>query len=78
MIAAAHVAQQEKGNPVLSAKISKQYNIPIEYLLKIMHQLVRAGILRSKRGPKGGFTLAKPASKITLLEIVEAIGGPVT
>ncbi|MBN1818225.1 MAG: Rrf2 family transcriptional regulator [Sedimentisphaerales bacterium] len=76
MIAAAHVAKNSKDGPVLASTIAKEYGIPTEYLLKIMQQLVRAQILRSKRGPRGGFTMAKPAKDITMLEIIEAVNGP--
>jgi len=60
---------------VLSSDISKEYNIPLEYLLKIMNLLVRANILTSKRGPRGGFSLIKPISKINLMEVIEAVDG---
>ena len=63
---------------VLSQSVSKEYDIPLEYLLKILQQLVRANVLRSKRGPRGGFSLAKPANKITMLEIIEAVDGPMS
>jgi len=43
-----------------------------------MQQLVRANVLRSKRGPHGGFSLVKPAKKITMLQIIEAVDGPMT
>lgn len=46
------------------------------HLAKVMRQLVRAGLVNSIRGPGGGFTLAKPASEITLMEVFEAIEGP--
>ena len=52
--------------------------MPLEYLLKILGQLVRANILRSKRGPRGGFSLARAAKKISMLEIIEAVEGPLT
>jgi Rrf2 family protein len=76
LLAAGYIARNEKGGIVLSQTISKEYNIPLEYLLKILQQLVRANILRSKRGPRGGFVLGKPANKITMLEIIEAVDGP--
>jgi Rrf2 family protein len=63
---------------VLSQDISKEYNIPLEYLLKILQQLVRANILRSKRGPRGGFSLVRPVSKINMMEVIEAVDGPMT
>ncbi len=62
----------------MSQAIAKQYNIPIEYLLKIMQQLVMANVLRSKRGPRGGFSLARSPEKITMLEVLEAVQGPFT
>jgi Rrf2 family protein len=79
LLAVGYIAkhQQEQGI-VLSQSISKEYNIPLEYLLKIMQQLVRANVLRSKRGPRGGFTLAKSTKKITMLQIIEAVDGPMT
>lgn len=76
LLAAGYLAQHQKQGVVLSQDISKKYNIPLEYLLKILQQLVRANLLRSKRGPRGGFSLAKPVKKITLLQVIEAVDGP--
>jgi len=76
LVAVGYIAQFYTEGAVLASRISKQYNIPLEYLLKILQQLVRANVLRSKRGPRGGFFLAKPAENITLLEIIEAVDGP--
>lgn len=73
VVTLAHIAQSDV--LVLSKDISKKYNIQIDYLLKIMNHLSRARILKSKRGPSGGFSLARPAAKISLLEIYEAIEG---
>ncbi len=76
LLAAGYIAQHEEDGIVLSQTISKKYNIPLEYLLKILQQLVRANVLHSKRGPRGGFSLAKTPKKITMLEIIEAVEGP--
>jgi Rrf2 family protein len=76
LVAVGFIAQNYKDGAVLAARISKEYNIPLEYLLKILQQLVRANVLRSKRGPRGGFFLARPSDGITLLEIIEAVDGP--
>jgi len=76
LVAVGYIAQNYKDGAVLAARISKEYSIPLEYLLKILQQLVRANVLRSKRGPRGGFFLARPAEGITLLEIIEAVDGP--
>ena len=78
MLAVGYVAQHQAKKSVLSQDISKEYDIPLEYLLKILQQLVRASVLRSKRGPRGGFSLAKPSHKITILQIVEAVDGPLS
>lgn len=76
LVAVGYVAGASKDKPVMAAKISKEYNIPLEYLLKILQQLVRVNILRSKRGPRGGFSLARDTKDITILQIIEAIEGP--
>ena len=78
MVAVGYIAQHEKDGAVLASKISKEYDIPMEYLLKILQQLVRANILRSKRGPRGGFSMARGPKEINMLEIIEAVSGPMT
>ena len=77
MIAVCHIAQNYKDGPVMAQKIAKKYDIPLEYLLKILQQMVRENVLISKRGPRGGFWLSRPAEEISLLSVVEAIEGPV-
>jgi len=76
LLAVGYIGQHKEKKIVLSQTISKEYDIPLEYLLKILQQLVRANVLRSKRGPRGGFSLAKPTKKITMLQIIEAVDGP--
>jgi Rrf2 family protein len=76
ILALGYIAQHLDEKIILSQSIAKEYNIPLEYLLKIMQQLVRANILRSKRGPRGGFSMARPANKISFLQIIEAVDGP--
>jgi Rrf2 family protein len=77
LTAAVHVAQNCKDGLVMAKKISEAYDLPTEYLLQVMQQLVKSGILTSKKGPKGGFNIARPAKEITMLEIIEVIDGPV-
>ena len=77
LIAVVFIAQNRKDGRVIARTISKAHDISTEYLQQIMQQLARYGILTSMRGPKGGYGLAKPATEITLLDIVEAIDGPV-
>jgi Rrf2 family protein len=78
LLAVGYIAKHQGKGVVLSQNISKEYDIPLEYLLKILQQLVRANVLRSKRGPRGGFSLAKAPNKITMLEVIEAVDGPLT
>ena len=56
-------------------EISEEYKIPRSFLAKILQKLVRAKIVRSYRGVKGGFSLARHARDITVLEVLEAIEG---
>ena len=59
--------------PISAAQIGKIEDIPPYYLAKVLQSLAHAGILRSTRGRDGGFTLARPAEDIHVLEIIEAI-----
>ncbi len=76
LLAIGYIMKHKDEGIVLSQTISKEYNIPLEYLLKILQQLVKANILRSKRGPNGGFSLTKTPEKITMLQVIEAADGP--
>jgi len=76
LVAVGYIAENCQCGPVLSTRISKEYGIPLEYLLNILQQLVRANVLRSKRGPRGGFLLAHDPKDISMLQIIEAIDGP--
>lgn len=78
LIAAGYIADQTDEGWVMASTISAKYNIPEAYLLRIMKEMVKANILRSKRGPGGGYLLARPAKEITLLEVVEVAGGPIS
>jgi len=76
LVATGYIAENHEDGAILAARIAKEYDISLKYLLKVLQQLVRAGILKSKRGPHGGFFLARRAEDITLLQIVEAVDGP--
>lgn len=78
LIAVGYIAKNYGDGAILAAKISSEYDIPLEYLLKILQQLVRANVLQSKRGPRGGFYLSRSKADTTLLDIVEAVEGPIT
>jgi Rrf2 family protein len=78
LTAAGYMAEHADEGWVRANTIAEEYGIPMFYLIKIMQQMIKANILRSKRGPGGGFALARPAKEITLLEIIEAAGGPIS
>jgi len=61
---------------VTSDQLAKAQNIPAKFLEAILTQLRRAGLVRSQRGPEGGFWLARPATEISLADIIRAIDGP--
>jgi len=56
-------------------EIAEVYGLPTAYAAKVMSQLARSRILRSVRGPQGGFQLTRDADKVTLLEVFEAVQG---
>ena len=76
LLAAGYIAEHSQEGSVGASFISKEYNIPLLYLFKVLQKLTKANIIRSKRGPGGGFSLTRPAEAITILEILEAVDGP--
>jgi len=56
-------------------QIAKGTKVPRRYLHKVLQDLAKAGLVRSQSGPRGGYTLATPASEITLLDTINATGG---
>jgi Rrf2 family protein len=72
-----YLAKQPKGKIISLAEVSKAEGIPEKFLAKIFQSLTRSGLIRSHRGAKGGFSLARPANEITVKELLEAIQGPV-
>lgn len=70
-----HLAQVPEGKFVMVRQIASEENIPAHFLAKILQQLARKGLLRSSKGPTGGFCLRRPASQIRLMQLVEALNG---
>lgn len=56
--------------------ISEKQNIPVKYLVHILIQLKRMGLVESLRGKQGGYRLAKPPNRISLGEVIREVGGP--
>ncbi|HUE27554.1 MAG TPA: Rrf2 family transcriptional regulator [Solirubrobacteraceae bacterium] len=63
--------------PVPIAELARRREIPVQFLEQLFATLRRAGVLRSQRGVKGGYSFARPAGEITVLELVELLDGPV-
>lgn len=78
LFAVRYIAEHDANEPVQGRAIADSYGIPLEYLLKILQQLVRAQVVLSERGPHGGFRLRKSPGETTVLEIVEALEGAIT
>jgi len=64
--------------PLTTKEIASTFVISEAHLAKVLQRLAKAGIVSSGRGPKGGFVLGKRADRTTLLEVYEAIEGPLT
>src|SRR5690349_22030963 len=62
--------------PVPIAELARRGDIPSQFLEQLFATLRRAGVLRSQRGVKGGYSFARPATEVTVLELVELLDGP--
>ncbi len=71
------VAYHGAGQPTQIKDIARRQRISQRYLEQIFNRLLKAGILMSRRGPRGGYTLARDASQITIGDIIEAAQGPI-
>jgi Rrf2 family protein len=65
------------GGPVPIGELAKRRDIPVQFLEQLFAVLRRAGILKSQRGVKGGYSFARDPSEITVIEVVELLDGPV-
>lgn len=76
--AMAHLARIEPNKRAATSDIAKAEKIPPSFLAKIISQLSIAGLINTSRGAHGGVMLARPANKISMLNVVEAIDGPIS
>ena len=65
------------GEKTDAKSISEKAGVTLRFSLKILRKLVAAGIIRSYKGTQGGYELAKPPEKISLLEVIETVEGPI-
>jgi Rrf2 family protein len=71
------MAAQKHNRPIPSRIVAQARSIPELFLLKVLKPLVSARVLVSVKGPNGGYRLSRPASTVSMLEIVEAVDGPI-
>jgi Rrf2 family protein len=74
--AAIELAAADGDRPVPAEQIATAQDIPLNFLENILGELRHAGIVRSQRGPEGGFRLAKPADQVTVADVIRAVDGP--
>jgi Rrf2 family protein len=73
-----YLAEQGDNGRAPTSRIAQEMRIPPSFLAKIVSQLSVAGVVQTSRGARGGVSLAREPKGITLLEVIEAIDGPIT
>lgn len=76
-LAMGYLAEQSEDRPTQARQVAEHLGIPTDSVLKILQALVRQQLLRSQLGRSGGYQMLAPAEQISLLQIVEAIDGPI-
>jgi len=71
------LAERHGQGPVTLSTICRRRQLPKQYLTKIFGSLARAGLVTPVRGKKGGYMLGRPPGQITVLEVIEAVEGPI-
>ena len=74
--ALAELARSGGASPVPIGELARRRDIPVQFLEQLFAALRRAGILKSQRGVKGGYSFARDPSTVTVLEVVELLDGP--
>ena len=75
--AAAELAASGTEEPIKGEKLAEAQDIPLQFLEHILLELKHAGIVRARRGAKGGYWLARPADEVTIADVVRAVEGPI-
>ena len=78
LLAMRHLAANGDREAVSARELAESYDIPSELLAKVLQRLVRARLLDSHQGIRGGYGLARPAEKVSVAEVIQAIDGPLT
>jgi len=74
--AAVELAAASGEKPVKAERLATAQEIPLNFLENILGELRHAGVVRSQRGAEGGFRLARPASEVTIADVIRAVDGP--
>lgn len=77
LIALKALVLSERGTSCSAREIAARYNIPVELMAKVLQRLSRRGLLESHKGTSGGYRLSRPASRISVADVILAIDGPV-
>ncbi|MFZ5645353.1 MAG: RrF2 family transcriptional regulator [Bacillota bacterium] len=72
-----YLSLMPRGQVVEAKFIAEEEHIPMRFLLKILRLLTQAGVVESYRGINGGYALSRPPAEITMLDVIEAIEGPI-
>jgi Rrf2 family protein len=75
--AAVELAAAGEDGPVKGEKLADAQDIPLQFLEHILLELKHHGIVRARRGAKGGYWLARPADEVTVADVVRAVEGPI-
>jgi Rrf2 family protein len=78
LMAMKDLAGRGGGSSASAREIAERYDIPIELMAKVLQRLVRTGLLVSTQGTRGGYTLSRPATSISVADVIQAIDGPFT
>ena len=73
----AHLAKSDAGKPISLGSIADAEGLPLAYLEHLVQRLRKAGLVESRRGAHGGYTLAREAENITMAEVVRALEGDI-
>ncbi|HLK92977.1 MAG TPA: Rrf2 family transcriptional regulator [Polyangia bacterium] len=71
-----HLAFHRPGAAAQAKEIAEVQKIPLRFLEQILQDLRRAGLVEARRGPRGGYALARPPAEITLADVLRAVRGP--
>jgi Rrf2 family protein len=74
--AVVELADSSHSSPRKVDEVAQAQGIPVSFLENILTQLRSAGVVRSQRGPEGGYWLARPAAEISLANVIRAVEGP--